>query len=154
MYLLQNIPVISRLCQIRISTLPFSQQFNYCIAFPIYGHFFIHVFSPLFYTSLITDFYILVQYYNRNIIFTKVKRVTHHKFLVMAIAKNSANLSRLAEPSKHIIIFPRTGSVHPHFLPSWPSWYRIAHSCVWHRSAGHSCTRTALRFFQDEHPVQ
>lgn len=87
MYLLQNIPVISRLCQVRISTFPLSQQFNYCIAFPIYGHFFIHVFSPLFYTSLITDFYILVQYYNRNIIFTKVKRVTNHIFLVMVIAK-------------------------------------------------------------------
>ena len=80
MYLRQNIPVISRLCQVRISTFPLSQQFNYCIVFPIYGHFFIHVFSPLFYTSLITDFYILVSYYNRNRVFTKVKRVTHHIF--------------------------------------------------------------------------
>ena len=65
-----------------------------------------------------THYHNPTQYYNRNIVFTKVKRVTPTKFLVMTITKNSANLSRLAESSKHIIIFPRTGSVHPHFLPS------------------------------------
>ena len=154
MYLLQNIPVISGLCQVGISTFPLSQQFNYCIAFPIYGHFFIHVFSPLFYISLIPDFYILVQYYNRNIVFTKVKRVTLTKFLVMTITKNSASFSLPAEFFRHITVVPRTGSVHPHFLPSWPSRYRIARSCVWHRSAGHSCTRTVLKSSRGVHPVQ